>query len=1230
MSDITSTIRINDGFSEPLQNLTEQALQSSTVISKLSNAIVKLTGSLTEMDAETAADIASYKAMDDLFDAITKRITKYTDRINDYLNLLKKNLGQRITDASLSMKIMVAQGKRYLSDLILTSKIRFAQFKKWSAQSLSDTILTGKIRLAQFQNWGLRTFKDLSLTGQIRFAQLQKYIKTTANDVRLSSQIRLAQAKSFVSGEIQYHRISPIQDRVMQRAKDMALSSKIKLAHEFNRMNAYGSSFYINDKLSKIFENLDKRTENLNEIFSSLKTRFPRVVSSLEFIKAQFGALSANFQVLVTKVGNLVQDVSTIASGSLGGIYNNIKGKVVSGAGAAARNVGRFWGITKEKLNLMDPETRQNFIDNTKQFAQDFILSSKINFATFRDKIDPLGTRSDKIKAIFNEIKQSGIQKYQIMKSNGLSALLGGEFEYQRRLNSRYQLDRFGNVIMKAKRDKFGEIVLDKNGNAIMEKALKSAQELKMDRIESSRRATQRASDRIAERAKKESLLLASGEGPSFRTEITKIGKEFALDFGRMMVISFVTNWALRGAKKLKESLLNIWDETRNVIQGHIDDIAISEKMKIQYGKNGLDAMAHAYALANDLGEDKSMVTSLAANAAQNGIGTKSFERMMRLSDKIATSRVGATTGDVAQELMQAFQTLDAESLASIIGGTESNVILSKLQERNFDKAFDSKYSTARNIASGLAESGIMNKIGFKQSTIEGIVNKYDKRDYSEVLDIVEKIAEEAGFTDEKYKEATLTMSQNYQKIENVVSNIKAHLGEVYSQALAPAIDKLRKFVESDKFKFIVSCVEKIVGLIGEFVGGLMERLIDNIEWIAILMGVAFVGKMYLMIRNVSNLLKLASMFKGILSWILKNLGMNGILGAINAIGKGQIKAWAKAQNWKKLGVQVGFLSAALVAMGPLWEWSLDKCNELTGQHKTMTEHIIASFAVIYQIGINLFTKLFEYIEIGWKYVVWFFAGACKGLGIIFSNLAASIVETWDKSIDYLIEKWNVFAKMMKLPSVDEVVDRVNNYTFDEFGKALDFVAPGLYDTTKAVMNAVSPGSGEQAGKLKVLSTTTGMELMNPKELSGHSELINELRNTDTTGSYADEISHKIDELLDQRTDMFNKVEEVYKEPQLIVKELEQLFGTTFDLLGWIADSGKKTGQNTGDLVRMGEREEDLRWLKQFSDRQIMTGYGQMTSNSRVINVNGMSKDGVMEVYRRDRATLPSKARALR
>ena len=87
------------------------------------------------------------------------------------------------------------------------------------------------------------------------------------------------------------------------------------------------------------------------------------------------------------------------------------------------------------------------------------------------------------------------------------------------------------------------------------------------------------------------------------------------------------------------------------------------------------------------------------------------------------------------------------------------------------------------------------------------------------------------------------------------------------------------------------------------------------------------------------------------------------------------------------------------------------------------------------------------------------------------------------------------------------------------------------------------------------------------------------------------------------------------------MRKLDEIFNlekVKAKLSGGILNDTSKIRENT-------EQEEELAWLKAFSNRQIMSEYSSMTSNSRTININGVSQAGLMEFGRRSVSAVPSR-----
>lgn len=121
--------------------------------------------------------------------------------------------------------------------------------------------------------------------------------------------------------------------------------------------------------------------------------------------------------------------------------------------------------------------------------------------------------------------------------------------------------------------------------------------------------------------------------------------------------------------------------------------------------------------------------------------------------------------------------------------------------------------------------------------------------------------------------------------------------------------------------------------------------------------------------------------------------------------------------------------------------------------------------------------------------------------------------------------------------------------------------------------------------------------------------------------SKTDEILNKIHENQMKYIDVTEGMEEAYEtEGASTVEWLKKLFNLNKEEL----NEQKGIASNTDQIKKFNEQEEELRWLKAFSDRQIMSYYGNNTSNnSNTVNVNNPSPALAAEIVRRNQKTIP-------
>ena len=125
-----------------------------------------------------------------------------------------------------------------------------------------------------------------------------------------------------------------------------------------------------------------------------------------------------------------------------------------------------------------------------------------------------------------------------------------------------------------------------------------------------------------------------------------------------------------RVAKKIANLYVDLFKNMVRAIQDSIEDINLHDKLSVMYGDRGKVASQHAYELSNELGENQTTVTGLAAKAAHMGIGTEDFDRIMRYSSKISALSPEETTESAANAVMNSIKSSkDASDISGLLGG---------------------------------------------------------------------------------------------------------------------------------------------------------------------------------------------------------------------------------------------------------------------------------------------------------------------------------------------------------------------------------------------------------------------------------------------------------------------------------------------------------------------------------------------------------------------------------
>lgn len=554
-----------------------------------------------------------------------------------------------------------------------------------------------------------------------------------------------------------------------------------------------------------------------------------------------------------------------------------------------------------------------------------------------------------------------------------------------------------------------------------------------------------------------------------------------------------------RVAKKIANLYADLFKNMVRAIQDSIEDINLHDKLSVMYGDRGKVASQHAYELSNELGENQTTVTGLAAKAAHMGIGTENFDRIMRYSSKISALSPEETTESAANAVMNSIKSSkDASDISGLLGGGQK--MTRQLKRAGYERML-------------------------RKGDIEG------------ALDVVEKISNEAGFTNEKYKDASKTLSQTFKRVMNTVENIKRSLKKTYDSYFAPVFAKLDKLLKSRAVERIITIVTRFFSWLGKTAANVLGFIIDNIWWIAGLFGVLLIGKVVMimrMIAGVGGLIRLLS----IPLLFIKKILFSAILRPLTT----RIMALFSMIATKGLLATIKACLPALVitaAIAGAIYGILYLLEDVLG----VTDNWVGALNGARVYWTNIFQNIFTWID----------------RAITRAKLAFTELKMW--GIDFVASIFNFFLE--KIKSIAKVV----GITIES--DEMDFKDTPLYQGLKS-----------EADYLK-----------------GYLENMN----------YVDPLKGTDEAYKATPDDLMRKLDEIFNLEKLKAKISEGLL-----------DDTSKIRENT-------EQEEELAWLKAFSNRQIMSEYSSMTSNSRTININGVSQAGLMEFGRRSVSAVPSR-----
>ena len=554
-----------------------------------------------------------------------------------------------------------------------------------------------------------------------------------------------------------------------------------------------------------------------------------------------------------------------------------------------------------------------------------------------------------------------------------------------------------------------------------------------------------------------------------------------------------------RVAKKIANLYVDLFKNMVRAVQDSIEDINLHDKLSVMYGDRGKVASQHAYELSNELGENQTTVTGLAAKAAHMGIGTENFDRIMRYSSKISALSPEETTESAANAVMNSIKSSkDASDISGLLGGGQK--MTRQLKRAGYERLL-------------------------RKGDIEG------------ALDVVEKISNEAGFTNEKYKEASKTLSQTFKRVMNTVENIKRSLKETYDSSFAPVFAKLDKLLQSRGVERIITIVTRFISWLGNEAAKVLGFVIDNIWWIAGLFGVLLVGKVVMIMKMIA--------------------GVGGIIRLL-AIPLAFIKKILFSSILRPLTTRIMSLFSMIATKG------------LMATIKACLPALLITAAIAGAIyGILYLLEDVLGVTDNW-------VGALNGARVYWTNIFQNIFI----GIDRAITRAKIAFKELKMWAL-ELIESVFNFFLEKI---------------KSIVGII--GITIESDEFKAKDTSVYQNLKSEADyLKGYLENMNYV-------------------------DTLKGVDEAYKAtPNDLMRKLDEIFNlekVKAKISGGILNDTSKIRENT-------EQEEELAWLKAFSNRQIMSEYSSMTSNSRTININGMSQAGMMEFGRRSVAAVPSR-----
>jgi hypothetical protein len=1129
MSDLSTTIRINDGFSEPLKNLSKAALAARDPIDSLKEAIKEVH---EETDYEAVAMDSLFYAVDKSVQKIEKILKKQFKALKKQtkplMKLIKKSLPKELKNiektvektshafikaaknsdiykkslekvASLrksfnfkmtEMKFNAANLRfnatahggyfKYARDMFAEKSPRAAKFVKRTYESASDNVKIAKEMVKEFgikdtakayksligQKLSGTKFSEGFSKGQAKFTELENLVKGRAAYWKNVADINGVGKTAQAFGAIQKIRIERAFGSVLNKIQGTSGVQAFMKARE--RGGGIGRSL---SSASKAFWYGDVKSSKL------FKTTTEYYAKGLNALKNSTGGKA--FMKAQARGGGVFRSLSSAGKAVW---YDDIK--TSKGFKFAQKEFAEFKKFSTQKLDIM---RREVAFKATSAKMSLKIAMDEFKWRTAFLKTDLLHAKNVAIKKGRQglEIARNFIEKQKaIIDKKGLSWYIN---DISKGPKGKGVVGAFRRNIFDPRKgiiDRAREL-----GHKAQKTGAKAVKYLKTHDIK------QMTHDftQLVKNGVSKGFSAVANSGPA------KFFGGFAKDFGKMFGAQILSNVLLKAASKLKDKMLDAGHALVDAINNSLDELTLSDKFSAMYGEAGKGAQARAYELANELGESAGMVGEMSMRAAKEGIGTDQFEQIMRLSDRISSLSIGTTTGDVANDLMANIKSNhDAGSLAQMLGGGE-------MMERKIRRS------------------------GYERALNRGDVNK--------ALEIAEQIAKEAGFTDEKYKEASESMSQNFQGIMNHVDNIKKRLGEAYVEGLAPVVKRIKEIMDSPKFKRIIDVLHFGVQKIGEIINKIMMKVLGNTKTLGVMFGVGVALKIWLCAIRLKQTVGLI----GLIMKLGRILG-NTVLGKIIKkliVELGLRKAIAKmAKTALKGGLIIGAIALAAKIL-----------HNIFGKGKSFMDFLKGALLGVVQIIMNVFTN----IKVFYERVKGFFA---IGFGLLHKKIVKGI--HWLKKT--LLDVFsNVIYKVVDLISdsvIGDILERTLDIDMEDAAddlvdKLADFV--NIEDTEEKLAQIDSTIKSIEEGLPEYIGWTEGFE------------------------------------------------ESIKTNGQSVIDKLDKMIPNLSD----IAKKATGIAGDTNKIRKTNEQEEELRWMKAFSDRQISSAYNQTVSQVHNMTVNG-------------------------